>query len=240
MRCDAMQTKAQRPKKTIEGPLALTPTLMTPDTTQPHTHTPPLVHFCTQHGRPTGALPPGDLPAFSHFVPIYLSLPLVSFLFLVKVKAGQHAFFLFLVVSVSDFSFSILCSLARRFRRSYHYKKNPCLLRFVHVGGSSGSPYFPSLSPVDFGGLLHYALPVQSEKRKRRRMNFTTNGRRRRRRRRRKRCKVILLAREEEDAFSFFLLIPKKWTTLEKSTVYSAFSFSSPLFASSFLRPSAR
>jgi hypothetical protein len=160
-----MQTKAQRLKKTIEGPLALTPTLMTPDTTQPHTP-PPLVHFYTQHGRPTGSLPTGDLPAFSHFVPIYSTLPLVSFLFLVKVKDGQHAFFLLLVVSVSDFSFSLLCSLARRFRRSYHQKKNPCLLRFVHVGGSSGSPHFPSLSPVDFGGLLHYALPVQSSEKK--------------------------------------------------------------------------
>jgi hypothetical protein len=162
MRC---KQKAQRPKKTIEGQLALTPTFNDPrhDTA---THTPSCSILYPAWETGLARCLPGDLPAFSHFVPIYSTLPLVSFFFLVKVKAGQHAFFLFLVVSVSDFSFSIPCSLARRFRRSYHQKKNPCLLRFVHVGGSSGSPHFPSLSPVDFGGLLHYALPVQSSEKK--------------------------------------------------------------------------
>jgi hypothetical protein len=139
-----MQTKAQRPKKTIEGPLALTPTLMTPDTTQPHTH-PLLFIFALSMGDRPGSLPPGDLPAFSHFVPIYLTLPLVSFFLLVEVKAGQHAFSLFLiVVSKSFFQFFILWrgvsgALADQ-------KKNSFLLRFVR-GRERGLVASTFLSP---------------------------------------------------------------------------------------------
>jgi hypothetical protein len=141
MRC---KQKAQRPKKTIEGQLALTPTFNDPrHDTATHTPSCSFLHPAWETG--LARCLPGDLPAFSHFVPIYSTLPLVSFLFLIKVKAGQHAFSLFLiVVSKSFFQFFILWrgvsgALADQ-------KKNSFLLRFVR-GRERGLVASTFLSP---------------------------------------------------------------------------------------------
>jgi hypothetical protein len=75
-----------------------------------------------------------------------------------SVKAGQHAFFLFLIVDSKtrlflDFSI-LLRSLARRCRRSYRQKK-PSIFAIRLWEGSwlvGHAPYLFSL--VDLGGLL--------------------------------------------------------------------------------------
>jgi hypothetical protein len=97
MRCKQKSAATKEGKK-IEGPLALTPTLTTPDTTQtPTLHTPCPVFASSMEGEPAWLAAAGGKPSlpFSHFVPIYLNSTITLFPFLL-VKAGQYAFFLFL------------------------------------------------------------------------------------------------------------------------------------------------
>lgn len=129
---------------------------------------PLLLIFALSMGDRPGSLPSGRPPCFFTFCSYLLIFTASLFPFPCQSQSWPTRLFPFSHRCLKVF-FSILHSLARRFRRSYHQKKDSCLLRFVY--GSEWVVVSALLSSLLIFGRL-VALCSASEKKKKNEFHY--------------------------------------------------------------------